>query len=227
LKVTIFDLFIYKEINKARLEHLASLNLELANSTVLEVGAGVGYLTSFFENLNCQVLSTDARKENVIEHKVRFPHRNVEVLDLDSPKKTFLGKFDIVFCYGTLYHLSNPSSAIEKMSRMCEKIFLLETCVDNADNGEINLTSELDLEDQSFHGLGCRPGRDWIMAKLKLHFPYVYITASQPNNPDFPVNWPVFNPKRSTRSIFIASRNKIDNPLLLENIPDKQFYLID
>jgi ubiquinone/menaquinone biosynthesis C-methylase UbiE len=225
MKKTMFDLDIYTDINRARLKHLASLNLNLKNSTVLEVGSGVGYLTSFFENLNCEVLSTDAREENVIEHRKRFPGRKVEIMNLDAPKIKSYGQFDIVFCYGTLYHLSNPDYAIENLAKMCKKLFLLETCVNNIDNGNINLTKEFEfLEDQSLYGLGCRPGRDRILSKLKKHFEYAYITVSQPDNPDFPLKWPILKPNRSMRSIFVASRDKIDNPLLLENLPQEQFY---
>jgi SAM-dependent methyltransferase len=228
LKKTMFDLGIYTGITKSRLEHLTSLNLPLENSTVLEVGAGVGYLTSYFENLGCRVLSTDAREENNIEHRKRFPQRDVRYFDLDSQKGKEFGSFDIVFCYGTLYHLSNPGFAIENLARLTGKFFLLETCVNNTDNGSINLTRDMAfLDDQSIYGIGCKPGRDWIMAKLKRHFPFAYITASQPANPDFPVEWPVTEPKRNLRSIFVASRERIESPLLLEKIPDKQYYFMN
>ncbi len=38
----------YQRHNEKRLEHLASLNLPIADSTVLEVGAGIGDHTGFF-----------------------------------------------------------------------------------------------------------------------------------------------------------------------------------
>ncbi len=50
----IFDQPQSLEINKARLDHLSSLGLNLRNTTVLEVGSGIGLLTEFFENLGTQ-----------------------------------------------------------------------------------------------------------------------------------------------------------------------------
>ena len=46
-------------INRVRQEHLASLGLELHGKSVLEVGAGIGLHTDFFEERGCDVLSTD------------------------------------------------------------------------------------------------------------------------------------------------------------------------
>lgn len=49
----------YQRINQRRLEHLASLHLPLENRSVLEVGAGIGDLTSFFLDRNCEVVITE------------------------------------------------------------------------------------------------------------------------------------------------------------------------
>ena len=100
-------------INKARMDHLASLNLPIEGRSVLEVGAGIGLLSGFFEERGCTVLSTDARPENVAEIKRRNPRRDVAMLDLEQPAQVAaLGKFDIAFCYGTLYHLASPEPAL-------------------------------------------------------------------------------------------------------------------
>jgi SAM-dependent methyltransferase len=225
MKKSIFDHPLYLEITNASLEHLAKLNLDLKDLTVLEVGAGVGNLTSFFEKLNCEILSIDAREELVKEHLERYPNRKVEVADLELPEtyKRFT-EFDIIFCYGTLYHLSNPEFVIEKFSKICKKIFLLETCVNPIDNGKINLIEEQKFFlHQSFHGIGCRPSRNWLLSRLKKYFPFVYITASQPEHPDYALEWPVLKPRENTRAVFIASRYQINNPLLLESLPIRQF----
>ena len=114
-------------INDARMSHLATLNLPIAGKSVLEVGAGIGLLTGFFEERGCKVLSTDARPENVAEMKRRHPARQVATLDLERPEALgSLGKFDIVFCYGTLYHLATPGPALKALSQVSDMI-LLET----------------------------------------------------------------------------------------------------
>lgn len=170
------------------MEHLASLGLDLKGRTVLEVGSGVGELTYFFEELGCDVLSTEARDINVEEHLRRHPKRKVEIADLNHPgSHDKFGTFDIIFCYGTLYHLPDPCLTISDVANVCQGLLLLETCVSPIDNGEINHINEpASALDQSFQGVGCRPGRDWIFAELKKYFPYVYITATQPDHQDFP-----------------------------------------
>jgi SAM-dependent methyltransferase len=215
-----FDAAEAMEINRARQDHLASLGLNLANQSVLEVGAGVGWHTLFFERLGCTVLSTDARPENVREHLRRYPHRagRVEVADLTVPgSHDRFGQFDFVYCYGTLYHLSNPALCIRDLSKICRRFFLLETCVNPQDNGRINLVREdRRYPNQSFHGLGCRPGRDWVMAELHRHFASAYVTVTQPDHPEFPLTWPVvlLPGMQNARAVFVASRETLDLPTL-------------
>jgi FkbM family methyltransferase len=221
----VFDCQAAIEINKARQGHLASLGLELAQQSVLEVGSGVGLHTSFFEELGCKVLSTDARPENVAEHLRRYPYRKVEVADLivpDSHKR--FGEFDIIYCYGTLYHLSNPSLCIKELSSVCRKFFLIETCVSPVDNGEINPTNENRRNpNQSIEGIGCRPSREWVMAELKKYFPFVYVTTTQPDHHEFPLNWPApVKGRVNTRSVFVASKQSLNLPTLSTELPKTQ-----
>jgi len=212
------------EINRARQDHLASLGLDLANKTVLEVGSGVGRHTNFFEKLGCSTLSTDARIQNVEEHRQRYPHRKVEVADLIMPGSHYsFGEFDIIYCYGTLYHLSDPVLCIRELSRSCCSLFLLETCVNHQDNGKINIVGEdSNNPNQSFEGIGCLPGRDWVITELRKYFPYVYTTVYQPDHPDFPLNWPATNLNRLARAVFVASMQRLNLPSLTTKPLDVQ-----
>ena len=54
----------YLRMNARRLEHLAGLGLPIAGRDVLEVGAGIGDLTSFFLDRGCQVTAIEPRAEN-------------------------------------------------------------------------------------------------------------------------------------------------------------------
>ena len=54
----------YLWINARRLEHLATLGLPLRGTRVLELGAGIGDLTSFFLDRDCTVLALEGRAEN-------------------------------------------------------------------------------------------------------------------------------------------------------------------
>jgi len=220
----VFDCPAAESINKARLDHLASLGLDLANKTVLEVGAGIGKLTSFFEDRGCSVLSTEARQDNVKVFRDRYPKRRVEVADLNISKShDQFGTFEIVFMYGTLYHLSNPTQALQDLSKICTGMLLLETEVHPFDNGLINAVSEnIKNCNQSVTGTGCCPGRDWVMKELSKYFSQVYITKTQPNHNEYPLQWPVVSSIYNTRSIFITSRVPLENPKLQTILPQTQ-----
>jgi protein-L-isoaspartate O-methyltransferase len=216
-------------INRARQDHLASLGLELVKKSVLEVGAGVGWHTGFLERLGCRVVSTDGRPENVREHLIRFPYREGSVFVADLAVEGShgrLGDFDIVYCYGTMYHLGDPGLCIRQLAKHCGELFLLETCVSPIDNGEINLVKEDPTNpNQSILGIGCRPGRDWVMTELRKHFPFVYVTVTQPNHPDFDLDWPASKPNRLSqlsRSVFVASRCELALPTLSTSLLSKQ-----
>ncbi|NJP10169.1 MAG: FkbM family methyltransferase [Leptolyngbyaceae cyanobacterium RU_5_1] len=224
-----FEVFLTSNalrINASRLGHLASLQLEIAGKRVLEVGAGIGLLTGFFEELGCSVLTTDGRPENVAEMRRQFPHRQAEVLDLEAVSDiTHLGTFDIIFCYGTLYHLSKPEQAITAMSQVCRELLLLETCVTPGDDFAVNLASEnQDNPNQAFSGMGCRPTRPWIMQMLRNQLGFAYTTKSQPFYYDFDLDWQSPLPKSLHRAVFIGSRTPLKNDQLLEELPAKQVY---
>ena len=55
----------YLRINQRRLEHLVSLGLPLSGRTVLELGAGIGDLSTFFRDRDNEVTSVEARPENI------------------------------------------------------------------------------------------------------------------------------------------------------------------
>ena len=132
--------------------------------------------------------------------------------------------FDIVYCYGLLYHLERPAEAIELMSRCCRKILLLETVVSFGDGESINLCPENTANPtQSISSHGCRPTRKWIYNQLNQLFDFVYMPITQPNHEEFPIDWACLpSAKTNARSIFIASRQSLTNKFLVEEIPMHQ-----
>ena len=54
----------YQRHNSRRLEHLASLGLDLHGKSVLELGAGVGDHATFFLDRDCTLTSLEPRPEN-------------------------------------------------------------------------------------------------------------------------------------------------------------------
>ncbi len=212
-------------LNQRRLEHLATLGVPLHRTTVLEVGAGIGNLTSFFMDRGCEVTTTEARPENLKVLAARFPSAKTLFLDLDCPATEFTPQFDIVFSYGLLYHLKKPAEAIEYMARQCRGILLLDTCVSFGTHEAQNpVTEPKDHVSQAVSGVGCRPTRRWVFNQVKKHFPFVYMPETQPNHEQFPVDWADEKAHQApySRAVFIGSRTKLTNPQLREDVPMKQ-----
>jgi SAM-dependent methyltransferase len=224
----------YQRHNHRRLEHLASLGLGLVNKSVLEVGAGVGDHTFFFLDRNCSVVSLEARSENcqlfaktmqtaASSGYGKASRWRLVQGDAESLNATLTEQFDIVYCYGLLYHLEDPALALRAMAARCLDLLLLESCLSFGDDKAINKISE-DRTDptQSFRGGGCRPTRPWIMSQLKALFPYVYVPRTQPAHEEFPLDWSGVQPSdRLKRATFIGSRRAIENELLIDYLPDR------
>jgi len=218
-----FHSHYYLRHNARRQEHLASLGLPIEGKTVLEVGAGVGDHTHFFIDRNCRVKVTEGRAENLEILRQRYPELPVLELDLEKPQLNGDEKFDIVYCYGLLYHLNNPARAIEFMAGKCRGMLLIETCVSFGSDKNANVCDE-DPENpsQSLSGKGCRPTRPWVLAELRRHFPFAYVPCTQPWHEHFPLDWTTPQPPGLVRAIFIGSREDLKNELLSSEVPAKQ-----
>jgi FkbM family methyltransferase len=220
--IRVFQSDHYMRHNQRRLEHLASLNLGIHNTSVLEVGAGIGDHSSYFVDRGCRMVITEGRPENLDVLKSRYPELDIRHLDMESPDSNMHELFDIVYCYGLLYHLNKPKEAIEFMSQHCQNMLLLETCVSFGTEESINPVNEpADSPTQAVSGEGCRPTRIWIYNQLKQYFEFVYMPITQPNHEEFPLTWEQYptNNGTLTRSVFIASRQKLQNDILVEGIP--------
>ena len=209
-------------INLARQSHLASLGLDLTGKSVLEVGAGIGLHTPFFLERGCTVTVTDGRAENVAEIARRHPGVRTAIVDLEVDRPIELGRFDVIYCYGLLYHLSNPQRALARLADVCDGQLLLETAVSPGTHDELLLVRDPDAFNQAISGIGCRPTRLWILNRLKSLFGYGYIPRTQPDHVDFPADW-VHTPIQTMhRSIFVGSRTPLALPTLVDAVPSEQ-----
>jgi predicted RNA methylase len=219
---TYFHRDVYLRINARRLEHLASLELPLRERNVLEVGAGVGDLTSFFLDRGCTVITSEGRPENLAILRQRYPSVDARLLDLDKPDdRAFDVQAEVVFCYGLLYHLERPADALAFLARHCASLLLLETIVSLGEEiGSTHQPEKKHIPTEALSGVGSRPTRAWVVDELRHHFPYVYCTRTQPWHPEFPLDWSgAPTPHPSTRAVFIAAREILDNPFLTDEIP--------
>jgi SAM-dependent methyltransferase len=220
----VFHLPGYLRHNARRLEHLASLRISVRGYSVLEVGAGIGDHSHYYIDRGCTITITEARKENLDYLRKLYADRDIQFLDMEKPAPLANSPFDIVHCYGLLYHLSNPQQALSYISQNCKHLLFLETCVSFGDHLNINPVKEnINLASQAFSGTGCRPTRPWLFTELKKHFEYVYIPRTQPNHPEFPLDWESPESHQGlSRAIFIGSRERIENEMLSTELLMKQ-----
>jgi SAM-dependent methyltransferase len=220
----VFHADSYLRLNARRLEHLASLQIPVAGKSILELGAGIGDLSHYFLDRDCRITITEVRKSNISYIRRRYPHTIVRVLDLENPIPLGDTLYDVVHCYGLLYHLSDPSSAIDFMGSVCAEFLILETCVSFGNEMSINPIREIKINpSQSYSGYGCRPTRSWMAHELAKHFNYVYIPKTQPNHAQFPIDWTkVQTNTRLTRAVFIASKIPLKNELLSDHLLQRQ-----
>lgn len=202
-----FDLPESLAINAARIDHLRSLGLNLENRTVLEPGCGIGHLTGFWEDRNCRVTSTELQLANIVENVSRHPGRERVLCRGVESGFGDLGRFDVVFCYGLLYHVRDPEQLLRHMAEVCDDLLLLETMVHPVDDGQIHLYPQVDGPDQGIGGPAYRPSRNWVMDKMGHLMGFQYVSVSQPNYPDFPASWPGTAPV--CRSVFVGSRKAL------------------
>ena len=61
-------------------------------------------------------------------------------------------------------------------------------------------------------------------AELKTLFEHVYVPATQPNDPEFPLDWdaPEQHKAPLSRSVFIASREEIKSDMLRASLVTRQ-----
>jgi SAM-dependent methyltransferase len=208
-----FDTDAALDLNEARLAHLASLDLPLDNRIVLEVGAGVGRLTGFFIDRGCSVVVTEARSENVAELRRRLPTVDAREADVEESLE-HLGRFEVVFCYGVLYHLESPLRALRNMAAVCNDLLLIETMVCDSRDAVLRLEDEPTTANQALRGLAHRPSPAYLATALnRVGFDYVYAATDPPDHSDYRFSWlDNIDTARNgalLRGVFVASRTPL------------------
>jgi SAM-dependent methyltransferase len=214
--VDVFDSPPYADITSARLQHLEALELPLSGRSVLDVGAGVGHFSAFFRSQGCRVHCVDARPENVARLRMLYPDVGATVMDVEADDLAVLGKFDVVMCYGLLYHLVDPVGALRKIAGVCQGILLLETCITDAQAPVLTLVPEDNRNpSQALGKWGSRPSPAFLrITLLQSGYEHLYCPRQMPNHAEFQYrpagDHAQLRDGRPMRTIVVASRHPLD-----------------
>jgi SAM-dependent methyltransferase len=179
--------------------------LELKNA--LDAGAGLGFFSQTLLDCGLCVRGFDGRIENVLEARKRFPHIAFEHGDLQERSILNLGVFDLVLCFGLLYHLENPLLAMRHLRALTKKCLLLESMCVPDDKPSMLLREEPSESDQGLTDVACYPSEDSLVKMLyRVGFSFVYRLARLPKHDDF---CETFEHRRK-RTVLLATSISID-----------------
>lgn len=217
----VFDLPEYRAITECRLAHLRTMKLPFTGKTVIDVGSGIGRLSEFFDEQGCSVHCVDGRVENIARLKELYPHRSASVADLENDDLLSLGKFDVVFCYGLLYHVVDVLGAIRRLGSLCREFAVIETCIAPVPDNVLFLALEKSSNpSQALRSYGSRPSPLFVTTCLRqVGFTHIYAPKTLPAHEQFGYKQTKIGKWDQTllkRDIFVASRKPMANPQLIE-----------
>jgi len=222
-----FDLEHSVRISQKREEFLRQL-LDNLNSTItmesaLDAGCGVGYFSSVLVSMGLKVTAFDVRQENVEEARRRQPNVQFLVQDVEDTCIAGLSEFDLVLCFGLLYHLENPFRAVRNLHAITRKVLIIESMVAPFQLPAAVLMNENPGQDQGTHHVAFVPSQACLV-KILYHagFPYVCETTVLPGHDDF--RDAPSHVRR--RTILVASKVRLRSPLL-RPIPEPQPQRLD
>jgi SAM-dependent methyltransferase len=217
---TVFDTDAASRINAARQDWLKESGLVRTGSRVLDAGAGVGHFVPFYLERGCSVVAIDGRVDNIAMLRRRFPMVEATVADVQRFDPQSLGTFDVIHCFGLLYHLESPIAALRAFRQLCRGLLILETMICDSSASVSVLADETKAASQALEGLGCRPSPAFVTLALnRVGFRYVYGANPPPRHEDFQFEWrnnlDIVRDNHPLRSVFVASHAPLDHERLL------------
>lgn len=154
--------------------------------TALDAGAGQGYFSGLMANeFGLEVTGFDARPENVKQALESHPGVRFYVDDVEEARTIVDQHWDLVLCFGLLYHLENPFRAIRNLQAVTKKMLLLETQVAPEGVGAA-LVEEAFSPDQALRRIALVPNEAVVVKMLyAAGFAAVYKAEKPPNGREF------------------------------------------
>jgi tRNA (mo5U34)-methyltransferase len=111
------------------------LPADLTGQRVLDIGPWDGWFSFEAERRGANVVSVDREEvANYLEMHRRLQSKNeYRLLDLYELPGAGLGRFDIVFCLGVLYHLKHPVLGLEIVCSLATEVAIVETFIIEGD----------------------------------------------------------------------------------------------
>lgn len=190
LNLTAFDTRHYLDLIRARgatiRRVVRALKPALGLRTAIDAGCGVGFFAQTLTELGLETRGFDGRFENVVEARKRFPKIGFERGDIESAEVAALGTFDLVLCFGLLYHLESPMRAIRHLRALTGKGLLIESMVVSGDDARMILREEPLQHDQSLTDMAFYPSEPCLVKMLyRAGFAHVYRVTRLPEHDDF------------------------------------------
>ena len=184
---------------------------------------GVLILSHFFVDKGCDITFVDRSEENIDQLRKDYPDHKAFVADVQKDGLSQFGRFDIVFCYGLLYHLEDVVAGLRTMEEVCGDTLILETRVCDYLRPIAIMVDESKDYSQALKGLALIPSPSFIvMALNRIGFRHIYAPMQQPLHPQFQFNWKndlsISRDGHGIRGVFIASRKEIHNSQLVSLI---------
>jgi SAM-dependent methyltransferase len=93
------------------------------SGNILEVGSGIGNISSFFIERKAEITLSDIRENYCSSLRQKFPGKNVLKLDLVHPDfmnvyQAYLGKFDSVFALNVIEHIEDDVLALQHIFQL-------------------------------------------------------------------------------------------------------------
>jgi SAM-dependent methyltransferase len=207
----IFDRPHYQRINEAReafvREFLPAWIDGLSLKTAIDVGCGQGYFSEALQRLGLSVTACDARQENVEEALRKYPQISFRVANVENGDLKDFGKFDLVFCFGLLYHLENPFAALRNLHTLTVKVLILESMCVPGGRALLDLREEGKTEDQGLNFVAFYPTESCLIKMLHYAgFPFVYRFSHMPEHEHFHEG----GTRRQMRTVLAASEDALE-----------------
>jgi tRNA (mo5U34)-methyltransferase len=179
----IFDAAHYESLNSSRaavvVALLDQLKTKLPLHTTIDVGCGTGYFSGLLKSRGLEVLAVDGRAQNVEEASRRHPGIRFERCDAQSDALPRFGTFDLVFCFGLLYHLENPFLTIRHLREMTKHLLLVEGVIYPGEDPIMGLVDEGLTDDQGLNHVAFYPTES-CLAKMMFRSGFSHVYRFEP-----------------------------------------------